>query len=290
MEHFKQIPKFKNLRGETAHDGWYNVYPLTVKTDIAIHHSLTEEGDSFSFARYHVYTKKWPEVAYHFVILKDGTVEWNHDLGVLSYHVGDSNYRAVGICLVGDFRTEEPTQAQKESLYNLHEALKKDLPNYKRTRGHDEFPGYAWKACPEFDYKKVISGEFKKDGDLTVSQYEELKAEINELKKALPNTKAKEPGDSHKDSWKWLEDTGITTGVRPKDHLTREQFATLLHNYYQKNEKLPGWMYDAIVKVFDGIADQLEKPDEWKERIKNHDVSVPELLGMFFLAYLNDKK
>lgn len=59
--------------------------------------------------------------------------------------------------MVGDFRTEEPTEAQKESLYLLHEALKKDMPNYKRTRGHNEFPGYAWKQCPVFDYKAVIS-------------------------------------------------------------------------------------------------------------------------------------
>jgi len=85
--HFKQIPKFKNLRGKTAHDGWYEVYDPSVKTDIAIHHSLTESGDSEAFANYHVNTLGWPEVAYHFVILTDGTVEWNHDLGVLSYHV-----------------------------------------------------------------------------------------------------------------------------------------------------------------------------------------------------------
>ena len=31
------------------------------------------------------------------------------------------------------------------------------LSNYKRTRGHNEFPGYSWKACPEFDYRAVIT-------------------------------------------------------------------------------------------------------------------------------------
>jgi hypothetical protein len=157
MYNFMKLPKLVNLRGKTKHNGWYKVYDPSVKTDIAIHHSLTKTGNSAAFANYHVGTLGWPEVAYHFVILKDGTIEWNHDLGVLSYHVGNSNKFALGICVVGDFRTEEPTDEQKLSLYLLHEALKKDLPNYKRTRGHNEFPDYAWKACPVFDYKAVIA-------------------------------------------------------------------------------------------------------------------------------------
>jgi LysM repeat protein len=155
--HFQSLPKLVNLRGKTKHNGWYKVYDVSVKTDIAIHHSLTKTGNSEAFANYHVGTLGWPEVAYHFVILKDGTIEWNHDLGVLSYHVGNSNKFSVGICLVGDFRTEKPTDAQKESLALLVDALKKDLPNYKQTRGHNEFPGYSWKACPVFDYRAVIN-------------------------------------------------------------------------------------------------------------------------------------
>jgi hypothetical protein len=159
MYNFQKLPKLVNLRGKTKHNGWYKVYDPSVKTDIAIHHSLTKTGNSAAFANYHVGTLGWPEVAYHFVILKDGTIEWNHDLGVLSYHVGDSNKFSLGICLVGDFRTEDPTEEQKLSLYLLHEALKKDLPNYKRTRGHNEFPGYAWKECPVFEYKTVIANK-----------------------------------------------------------------------------------------------------------------------------------
>jgi hypothetical protein len=154
---FLKLPKLVDLRGKTKHKGSYKEYAISKKTDIAIHHSLTTGGSSAAFANYHVGTNGWPAVAYHFVILKNGTIEWNHNVGVLSYHVGNSNSFAVGICLVGDFRTEEPTEEQKQSLYLLVEALKKDLPNYKRTRGHDEFPNYSWKACPEFDYRAVIS-------------------------------------------------------------------------------------------------------------------------------------
>jgi LysM repeat protein len=155
--YFQSVPKLVNLRGKTKHNGWYKVYDVSVKTDLAIHHSLTKTGNSAAFANYHVGTLGWPEVAYHFVILKDGTIEWNHDLGVLSYHVGNSNKFSVGICLVGDFRSEQPTAEQKDSLALLVAALKKDMPSYQRTRGHNEFPGYSWKACPVFDYRAVIN-------------------------------------------------------------------------------------------------------------------------------------
>ena len=156
----EEIPNVKNLRGKTESDGKYKVYDESCKTDIVIHHSLTDEGDSASFARFHVRQQHWPGIAYHFVILKDGTIEWNHDLGVMSFHVGKANKKSIGICLVGDFRHYEPTQAQKRSLGRLHSALKMTLPNYERTRGHNEYPGYEWKACPCFDYRKVL--EMKK--------------------------------------------------------------------------------------------------------------------------------
>ncbi len=175
---FEKLPNLQNLIGETVHDGWQPTNSDEAKTDIAIHHSLTDEGDSFSFARYHVgywsngefIGNGWPEIAYHFVILKDGTIQWNHTLDVISYHVGNSNEFAVGICLVGDFRYYEPTPEQKKSLFDLHECLKnKDMPNYNQTLGHNEFPGYAWKQCPEFDYEGVIN-----DSEVTKPESEEL--------------------------------------------------------------------------------------------------------------------
>lgn len=166
---FTKLPNVRDLRGKTQRKGSYINYGVGCKTDIAIHHSLTKEGSSAAFANYHVKNNGWPGVAYHFVILKNGTIEWNHDLGVSSYHVGNSNKFAVGVCLVGDFRNEEPTFEQKDALYSLVNALKKDLPNYKRTRGHDEFPGYSWKACPEFDYRAVVTGDYRKPVKSTVN-------------------------------------------------------------------------------------------------------------------------
>nr|WP_249664625.1 MULTISPECIES: peptidoglycan recognition family protein [Virgibacillus] len=73
-----------------------------------------------------------------------------------TYHVGDHNNYAVGICLTGDFRYEKPTKAQEESLRNLIKALQEKYPHLKYIKGHNEFSGYEWKQCPEFDYKAVL--------------------------------------------------------------------------------------------------------------------------------------
>jgi N-acetylmuramoyl-L-alanine amidase len=154
---FLKLSKLVDVRSQLAKDGSYIDYGVSSKTDITIHHSLTKEGDAFAFSHYHVNSLGWMGIGYHFVILKDGTIQWCNDLGVKSYHVGNSNRFALGICLVGDFRSEEPSDEQKDSLFALHEALKKDLPNYKQTKGHNEFVGYSWKACPVFDYKAVIN-------------------------------------------------------------------------------------------------------------------------------------
>lgn len=205
MSNFQKLPQLTDLRGKTKRNGSYTDLGVNSKTDIAIHHSLTKQGSSSAFANYHVGTLGWPGVAYHFVILKDGTIEWNHNLGVRSYHVGNSNSFAVGICVVGDFRSEKPTDAQNASLSALVAALKKDMPRYARTRGHNEFPGYSWKACPEFDYRAVITKQVPvapvnatplpnthviQEGDTFWSIANELKGvSVEDLIKSNPNVK-----------------------------------------------------------------------------------------------------
>lgn len=119
---------------------------------IAIHHSLTETGSAEAFARYHVTTKGWPGIGYHFVIEKDGTVKWCHNLTVKSYHVGNSNRFAVGICLVGDFRKQSFDEVQKQALIKLVRYLLIELKLSKDdVWGHNEFEGYGTKECPSID-------------------------------------------------------------------------------------------------------------------------------------------
>ncbi|MDQ0158949.1 N-acetylmuramoyl-L-alanine amidase [Alkalibacillus salilacus] len=157
------IPKFVDYRNEVKRHSnkTFPVLDVKDKTTIAIHHSLTKQGKDGSnaedYARYHVDTHGWPSIGYSYVIEEDGTIKWVNDIELRTYHVGNHNNYAVGVCLTGDFRSEEPTDAQKESLRHLVSALQSQYPHIKYVKGHNEFSGYEWKQCPMFDYKAVLN-------------------------------------------------------------------------------------------------------------------------------------
>ncbi|MGO4887962.1 peptidoglycan-binding protein [Anaerobacillus sp. MEB173] len=120
--------------------------------NIAIHHSATTSGSAEAFANYHVNQLGWPGIGYHYVVDKDGTISWCHDIEIISYHVGNSNSRAVGICMVGDFRTQTLSTQQKEATLQLTMMLLDQLGlRVEDVWGHIEFPGYSWKPCPSID-------------------------------------------------------------------------------------------------------------------------------------------
>ncbi|WP_141385485.1 peptidoglycan recognition protein family protein, partial [Brevibacillus brevis] len=127
------LPRHKTLR--------YGRRKLTDIRSAAMHHSATKSGSPEAFARYHVGTNGWPGIAYHFVIQKDGVIYWCNDPETISYHVGNSNRHALGICLVGDFRTQKPTPAQLEAANRLIQHLQVQIPTMKQVLGHQEYPG-----------------------------------------------------------------------------------------------------------------------------------------------------
>lgn len=160
---FTDLPKFKDVRFTlTRHrTKKFPIRSINELTDIAIHHSLTRQGLSGSnaegYARFHVNSHDWPGIGYSYVIEPDGTIKFANEIHHRTYHVGNSNNFSVGIVLSGDFRYEEPTTAQAESLRLLVARLQKAYPQLKRVRSHDEFPGYSWKACCEFNYRQILS-------------------------------------------------------------------------------------------------------------------------------------
>ncbi|EFV78935.1 hypothetical protein HMPREF1013_00819 [Bacillus sp. 2_A_57_CT2] len=121
---------------------------------IIVHHSLTESGSADAFARYHVLTNGWSQMGYTFVINRDGTVERCADYSDVTPHVGDYNKHYIGVCLVGDFRKQEPTAKQYEVLPDLITFIRKEtglsLP-VSTILGHQELPAYSWKQCPGLD-------------------------------------------------------------------------------------------------------------------------------------------
>lgn len=135
---------------------------------IAIHHSATTSGSAEAFARYHVNNLGWPGIAYHYVVDKHGTISLCHDLEVVSYHVGNSNRIAVGICMVGDFRSQSLEPRQKRATMDLVFKLLQDLNlSIEDVWGHIEFPGYSWKPCPSVNMD-TFRQDLRNDNDRTI--------------------------------------------------------------------------------------------------------------------------
>jgi N-acetylmuramoyl-L-alanine amidase len=149
----------------------YRRRTLSAIKNIAIHHSATTTGSAESFARYHVNSLDWPGIAYHYVVDKDGVINHCHDLEVISYHVGNSNSRAIGICMVGDFRTQQLTDIQKRATQNLVISLLEVLAiEVDDVWGHQEFPGYEWKPCPSINMENFRTEllSISQKGDLPI--------------------------------------------------------------------------------------------------------------------------
>lgn len=107
--------------------------PSRAWKSIVLHHSATETGSVDSIHAQHILRKDadgrpWLGIGYHFVIgnghgMPDGEVQstfrWRDQLD--GAHAGELNHNknGIGICLVGDFNREPPTDAQQKSLEQL---------------------------------------------------------------------------------------------------------------------------------------------------------------------------
>lgn len=164
MYKFEKLPQLVDKRGKLVHKGSYSKRTKTITTRVW-HHSLTKlsAGGSKieSFADFHVRTNGWPEIAYHLIIdpkhVVNGkaTIYYCVDISKKSYHVGNSNNIGLGICVIGDYRTDKLTGPTVHSIVDLHKALVADGIG-KYDKAHNEMPGYSWKACCVFDYNKAF--------------------------------------------------------------------------------------------------------------------------------------
>jgi hypothetical protein len=129
-------------------------------TAIVIHHSDTTRGNAAIFDKEHREVRGWDGVGYDFVIGNgagsgDGQVEvtfrWTQQrVGAHCKTPNNwANEEAVGICLVGDFNSTLPTNAQISSLRKLVEFLQKRYTIPKtRIYGHGTTPGAHVTDCP----------------------------------------------------------------------------------------------------------------------------------------------
>lgn len=96
---------------------------------ILIHHSFTDDGKTVSWnaiRNYHVNVCKYKDISYHYGIeLVDGHYEifkgrMDHEDGA---HCIGFNDKSIGICLIGNFDTTPPNEAQLKLLKKLVNSL-----------------------------------------------------------------------------------------------------------------------------------------------------------------------
>ncbi len=141
----------------TADDG-PSVAPVRAWNMIVIHHSATRVGSAATFDSTHRSRGMVNGMAYHFVIsngsngLRDGLIEtgarWVKQLQGGHCRQDDVNETGIGICLVGDFTREKPTDKQMDALVTLVRGLQTQfgIPADKVV-GHGEIIG-EYSECP----------------------------------------------------------------------------------------------------------------------------------------------
>ena len=86
---------------------------------IILHHSASYDVSAAEIHRWHQEIG-YSGIGYHFVIRKYGTVERGRSLEKIGAHAGsEANCDSIGICLAGNFVSQEPGFEQIEALMSL---------------------------------------------------------------------------------------------------------------------------------------------------------------------------
>ena len=116
---------------------WRPDRPARAWKFVVLHHTATQSGSVESIHRTHLARKDasgnpWRGIGYHFVIgngagMEDGAIEptfrWRDQIEGAHAGVAAYNQSGIGICLVGNFEKQPPTDAQFQSLTRLVRTL-----------------------------------------------------------------------------------------------------------------------------------------------------------------------
>lgn len=125
----KKYPQeFKAQTTISSKDGKVYRWPLQYSKDIkflVVHHTAIANGDGRSGAErmralysYHANNKGWGDIGYHYVIDDTGQIFEGKAGGkyVVGGHAYCNNLGTIGVALMGNFDTQEPTQEQLKAL------------------------------------------------------------------------------------------------------------------------------------------------------------------------------
>lgn len=186
---------------------------------IALHHAAVKNCSARDVDNWHK-GNGWIGIGYHFFVRKDGTIYRGRPLWALGAHVGGSNHNSIGICAEGDYSTEKTMPfEQKLAIAELLNELKTYHYPLAKIVGHGELgasecPGKYYPLEEMKEYRKILN----ESEELSVTQYEELKRELADVKEKLAertgyyNYIDENMNASYKPTIKKLVDAGIIKG------------------------------------------------------------------------------
>jgi N-acetylmuramoyl-L-alanine amidase len=117
---------------------------------LIVHASATPNDRNVTAKDIDIWHKQrgFKKIGYHFVILRDGTIEEGRNINEIGAHVRGHNRYTIGVCLIGaGYSLDDFTKEQKKSLIKVTNNMITLFPNIT-IHGHRE---YSNKSCPGFD-------------------------------------------------------------------------------------------------------------------------------------------
>lgn len=130
------LPQFADVREELPFFGSYALRELSRIQRVIVHHTATVQTTWANVARYHVQTKDWPGIGYHFGIEPSGLVSYLGSIEMVRYHAGNANADSIGVCFMGNYMTDMPTSAALGSYARLLSVLEMELGRQLTVQGH----------------------------------------------------------------------------------------------------------------------------------------------------------
>jgi|GEM_PF-5324830 len=240
-------------------------YPGTNPCNYIVIHETANESTGANAKLHAKLQRNGFSASWHYSVGSDGVWQSFPDT-VKCWHAGDGQYgkgnaQGIGIEICvnrdGDFKKTIANAVdlvkhlmKKHNIpvsnviqHNVTSSWGKDCPHYLRSGKK----GVTW---AQFKQMLTVQQSAKKEGELTVLQYNELKKlieaqntkinaqakEISALKRDklnVPNANAA-VDPAHKERWKWAKANGLLDGKNPAGKVTRQQLGSVEHNFYKQ--------------------------------------------------------
>ena len=87
---------------------------------LVVHHAASSDTTTIEdIRRWHINNNKWTDIGYHKIISVDGTVKQGREDNVIGAQAFGANAVSLGICLIGNYEVNKPSEKMIDSLVQV---------------------------------------------------------------------------------------------------------------------------------------------------------------------------